>query len=78
MWCHGSGVVLDCIVSCSLPPSLLTYVFASVPTNLADVCYTGITKDDWGNIKQYIWVQPQQILTQVFKAIKGKQYSCSF
>ena len=40
--------------------------------------YTGMTKDECGNIKQYIWVQPQQILTQVFNTFKGKQYSCSF
>ena len=40
--------------------------------------YAGITKDDWGNTKQYIWVQPQQILTQYLNAIIiGTQYRCS-
>ena len=34
MWCPGSGVVLDCIDSCSLPYSLLCYSNASIITRI--------------------------------------------
>ena len=75
LWSRA-GKRLTSLVFSSVPTNFAD-VYYCLSQNYVKVCrgctgtiYTGITKDDRANIKQYIWIQPQQILAQFFNAVK--------